>query len=72
MKSSAQFLTDPSGKRIAIQLPIGEYNKLMEQVEELEAVKAFDKAVKRKTTFQPFSKAMAEIRSKSGSTDEKI
>ena len=64
MKSTAQYLTDPKGKRIAIQLSIQEYNRLMDLVEELESVKAFDKALKRKTSFQPFREAMAEIRGK--------
>ena len=64
MKSTVKYLTDPSGKRIAIQMSIKDYNRIINKVEEWEVVKAFDKAQKRRTSFQLFREAMAEIKGK--------
>ncbi len=41
-----QFITDNTGKKLAVVLPIKEYNKLIEELEDLDDVKEFDK-VKR-------------------------
>ena len=37
-----QFITDKKGKKIAVIIGIDEYNKLMQQVEELEDIRSFD------------------------------
>lgn len=39
-----QFLTDENGNRTAVLLPIKKYNKLLEQLEDLEDVKLYDEA----------------------------
>lgn len=39
-----QFITDNQGKNIAVLLPIKEYNKLIDELEELEDIKLYDKA----------------------------
>lgn len=39
-----QFLTDEKGKKTAVLLPIKEYNKLLEKLEDLEDVKLYDEA----------------------------
>lgn len=41
-----QFITDNSGKKLAVVLPIKDYNKLIEELDELDDVKEFDKAKK--------------------------
>ena len=41
-----QFLTDKKGKQTAVVLPIDKYNKLIEQLEDLQDVKLFDEAMK--------------------------
>lgn len=64
MTSLARFLTNEQGERIAAQVPIGVYNKMLEQIEELEAIKTFDKAMGKKLVFEPFEQAMTEIRNK--------
>ena len=43
---TTQFITDNSGKKLAVVLPIKDYNKLIEELEDLEDVKAFDEAKK--------------------------
>ena len=41
-----QFLTDEKGNRTAVVLPIKKYHKLLEKLEDLEDVKAYDEAKK--------------------------
>ena len=56
-----QFIIDNNGKKLAVVLPIKEYNKLIEELEDLEDVKEFDKAMKREQEFIPFNQAIQEI-----------
>ncbi len=42
-----QFLTDTKGKKTGVFLSMKDYKKLMEELEELEDIKAYDKAKKR-------------------------
>ncbi|MCX6256777.1 MAG: hypothetical protein NTW49_02590 [Bacteroidia bacterium] len=44
------FVVDISGKRIAVILPIADYDKLIEAYEELKDIKAYDKV---KTLNEP-------------------
>ena len=62
MKTNAQFVTDASGNRIAVQLSLREYSKILEKLEELEEIGALDDLKKRKTSFEPFSEAIKAIR----------
>ena len=39
-----QFVTDNNGHKLAIILPIKEYNKIIDELEELEDIKLYDKA----------------------------
>lgn len=41
-----QFLTDENGNRTAVVLPIKKYNKLLEQLEDLEDIKLYDESKK--------------------------
>ncbi|MDX9942020.1 MAG: hypothetical protein RBS53_07335 [Bacteroidales bacterium] len=41
-----QFITDEKGKRVSVILPIQDYNKMLEDLEELEDIKAYDEARK--------------------------
>ena len=43
-----QFLINKKGKQTAVVLPIDKYNKLIEQLEDLQDVKLFDEAMKNK------------------------
>lgn len=44
-----QFVTDNDGNKLAIILPIKEYNKMVDELEELEDIKLYDKAKKNDT-----------------------
>lgn len=41
-----QFLTDNNGKKLAVLLPIKDYQKMMEELEELEDMRLYDEAKK--------------------------
>ena len=64
MSITEQIVTDKKGKAIAVQVPVGQYKKLLELAEEMEDIKAYDKAMKRKHDFIPFDKAVKELKAK--------
>lgn len=39
-----QFITDNNGIKLAVILPIKEYNKILEKLEELEDIRIYDQA----------------------------
>ena len=59
-----QYITDGIGKKLSVILPISEYQKLLDELDELQCVKAYDKALSRKQEFIPFEEIVKQIRSK--------
>ena len=53
-----QFLTDIKGKKTGVFLSMKDYRKLMEELEELEDIKAYDKAKKRNEKTIPLRDAI--------------
>lgn len=49
-----QFITDDKGQKQAIILPIAQYEKLMEELEELEDIKLYDKVKSNKEEYISF------------------
>jgi hypothetical protein len=62
MKIQPTYLQSAKGKTVAIQLSVSQYQMLVDAQEELEAVKAFDKAMRGKPKFEPFAEVLAGIR----------
>ena len=56
-----QYITDTTGKKMGVILPIRDYEKIMEGLEELEDIKAYDRAKTRKSEPIPFEQALKEI-----------
>jgi len=56
-----QYITDTTVKKMGVILPIREYEKIMEGLEELEDIKAYDHAKTRKSEPIPFEQALKEI-----------
>ena len=56
-----QYITDSTGKKMGVILPIRDYEKIMEELEELEEIKAYDRAKTRKKEPIPFDQALKEI-----------
>ncbi|HVT84630.1 MAG TPA: hypothetical protein VHD35_05480 [Chitinophagaceae bacterium] len=64
MSITGQIVKDKKGKAIAVQLSMNQYKKLLELAEEMEDIRAFDRAMKRKHQFIPFAQAVKELRNK--------
>ncbi len=56
-----QFITDNNGNKLAVILPIKQYNKMIDELEELEDIKLYDKAKKGKQEFIDADQAFKEI-----------
>ncbi len=61
MTLNEYFVVDAKGKKVSVLLPIKDYQKLLEELEELEDIKAYDNATNRKQEFIPLDKALKEI-----------
>ena len=55
------FITDKNGRKIAVQVPIKTYRKLLSDSEELEEIKEYRKAKANKSEAIPFEQAFREI-----------
>jgi PHD/YefM family antitoxin component YafN of YafNO toxin-antitoxin module len=62
----ARYIVDENGKRVSVILPVEEYERMIEELEELEDVRAFDEAVAARERGDdeviPLEQAMREIR----------
>jgi PHD/YefM family antitoxin component YafN of YafNO toxin-antitoxin module len=56
-----QFVIDDNGKKTAVILTIEEYEKLIEEAEELEAIHSYDAAKAANDQAVPFEQAIDEI-----------
>ncbi len=56
-----RFVTDKDGKRIAVLLDMDEYITVLQELEELEALKAYDAAKSDPDDAIPLDQALAEI-----------
>ena len=59
-----QFIEDSKGHKLAVILPIEKYNDMLEQLEELEDIKAYDAAKASDDEVIPFDQAVKEIEKK--------
>jgi PHD/YefM family antitoxin component YafN of YafNO toxin-antitoxin module len=59
-----QYIVDEKGNRVGVLLDIKDFQKLMEELEELEAIRAYDAAKASGDEVIPFEQAIAEIESK--------
>lgn len=56
-----QFIEDNQGKRIAVLMPIDQYNKILEELEEIDDIRAYDAAKAEEHETIPFDQAVREI-----------
>ena len=54
-------MVDAKGNRVGVFLPIKDYNKLIEELEDRDDIRAYDKAVSRKQEFIPLNQALKQI-----------
>jgi hypothetical protein len=56
-----QFIVNDTGEKTAVILDITEYRRLLEEAEELEAIRAYDAAQAAGDEAIPFEQAITEI-----------
>ena len=56
-----KYVVDSKGRRTAVILDIGAYRKMLEELEELESIRAYDKAKASGDEAIPFEQAIREI-----------
>lgn len=56
-----KFVVDEKGKRVGVILTIEDYRKILEELEELESIRAFDEAKASGGEAIPFEQAIKEI-----------
>ena len=56
-----KYLVDEKGERVAVVLGIEEYQKMLAELEELEAIRAYDAAKAAKDEVIPLEQAVREI-----------
>ena len=58
---SARFLVDTEGNQVGVVLDMVEYRRLLEDLEELEAIRAYDEAKRSGDEVIPIEQALREI-----------
>ena len=61
MAHAERFLVDEQGKRVAVVIDVPEYERLLAQAEELEAIRAYDIAKAAGDVALPLDAALREI-----------
>jgi hypothetical protein len=56
-----RFLTDEQGKKVGVVLDVTDYEKLLEELEELHMIRAYDAAKASGEEHVPLEKALEEI-----------
>ncbi len=62
MIEPTQFLTNEKGEKIAVVISIGEYEKILDELEELWAIREYDEAKVSGETPIPLEQALEENR----------
>lgn len=61
MKKDLQFVVNREGEKIAVVIGIQEYEELLEQLEDLQAIKEYEEAKGSGESSVPFDDAIARI-----------
>jgi hypothetical protein len=61
LKHKERYIVDEQGKRVSVILDMEEYLKILDELEELEAIRAYDEATASGEVPIPFEQAIAEI-----------
>lgn len=56
-----KYLVDSSGNKTAVLLDITEYEKILDELEELDSIRAYDEAKASNDEVIPFDQAIKEI-----------
>ncbi len=61
-----QYQIDQKGRKKSIVISIEDWNKILDELEELDDIRTYDKAKKKKEELIPLRKAIHERRRKNG------
>ncbi len=61
LEHKERYVVDEQGKRISVILDMEDYLKMLDELEELEAIRAYDEAIASGEEPIPFKHAIAEI-----------
>ena len=59
-----QFLTDKSGKKVSAVIPLKDYERMLDEIDELNCIKAYDKGKTGRKQFVPANVAFKEVERK--------
>ena len=62
VNAKEKYVTDGQGNRVAVLLEVEEYRRLLDALEELESIRAYDAAVAVREDAIPFDKAVEELK----------
>ena len=62
VNAKERYVTDGHGNRVAVMLEVEEYRRLLDALEELESIRAYDTAVAVREDAVPFDKAVEELK----------
>ena len=62
METKEKYVTDSQGNRVGVLLDVEEYRRLLDALEELESIRAYDSAVVARDQAVPFDRAVEEIK----------
>jgi hypothetical protein len=57
-----EYLTDEQGHKKAVVVPINEWQQILDALEELDEIKAYDNSKKEPSESVPFEQALREIK----------
>ncbi len=60
-RSKEKFIVNENGKRVSVILDSAEYQRMLDQIDELQSVRAYDEAKACKDEIIPFDQAIEEI-----------
>ena len=61
MSKGRQFVVNERGEKIAVVISIEEYEKILEELEDLDAIREYEEAKASSETPVPFDEAIARI-----------
>jgi hypothetical protein len=59
-----QYLTDKAGKKVSVVIPVKDYERMLDELDELTCIKAYDKSKSGKQRFVSSEIAFKEIERK--------
>ncbi len=64
IKIKERYIVDENGNRVGVLLALKDYQKLLEELEELESIRAYDVAKESNDEVIPFEQAVAEYKNR--------